>query len=328
VWLSFRVGAKLFDLRVALAGASLLIVSPHFVWTCATLLSQPTLCLALLLGMLLVLNENDRPRTRNLLLAGFVFGFGILARPLPGALFALVAAASGYQEVHRRLGIFQNGQGEIVNSIFGGLLRENFWLLAWPFGLLLLPWCRPARAPVLYWGMLGAELAYRVVAPKTVVSVTGPTYLTEVVPLLTLGAADALQRIGGMIPAARVRPSVVAVAASVVGATMFVPIQAGALAVGSATRQVVFDELEKSGAERALIFSNAIVNPRSLVTWAYFPQNPSPHLDDPWIFVRIPREADPRPRMLDFWRRRFPDRRAFIFAIGKDGPMFKELNGP
>jgi hypothetical protein len=372
VWLAYRVGVKLFDLRVAIAGASLLVVSPHFVWTCATLLSQPTLCLALLLGMLLVLNDADRPRNRTVLLAGFVFGFGVLVRPLPGALFAVVAAGqlaldarrrgdgwgrvalrialfgagsvpwlaafaavnyaqsgspftSGYQEVHRRLGILQNGKGEIVNSIFGSSLRENFWLLAWPFGLLLLPWCRPTRSPALFWGMLGAELVYRVVAPKTVVSVTGPIYLTEVVPLLTLAAANALQRLGTFFASARVRPSIVAVAATLVGATMFVPVQLSAVAVGAATRQVVYDELEKSGAERALIFANAAVYPESAVTWAYFPDNPSPRLDERWLFVRVPVVSDPRSSMLDFWRRRFPDRRAFVFAVGKAGPVFKEL---
>lgn len=372
VWLAYRVGAKLFDLRVAIAGASLLVVSPHFVWTGATLLSQPTLCLALLLGMLVVLNDADQPRNRTVLLAGFVFGFGVQVRPLPGALFAVVAAGqlaldarkrgdswarvalriglfgagsvpwlaafaavnyaqsgspftSGYQEVHPRLGILRHGKGEIVNSIFGSLLRENFWLLAWPFGLLLLPWCRPARAPALFWGMLGAELVYRAVAPKTVVSVTGPIYLTEVVPLLTLAAANALQRIGAFLSNAPVRPSVVAVAATLVGATTFVPIQLAAAAVGAATRQVVYDELAKSGAERALIFANATVYPESAVTWAYYPENPSPHLDDPWLFVRVPVMSDPRPRMIDFWRRRFPDRRAFVFLVGQAGPQFKEF---
>jgi hypothetical protein len=374
VWLTYRVGAKLFDLRVAIAGASLLLVSPHFVWTCATLLSQPTLCLALLLGMWLVLNDADQPRARSLLLAGFVFGFGILVRPLPGGLFAVVAAAqlavdarkrgdgwsrvvlrlalfaaaalpwlgvfaavnhaqsgspftSGYQEVHANLKLLQNGKGEIVQSIFGSLMRENFWLLTWPFALALLPWCRPKRAPVLFWGMLGAQIVYRVVAPKTVVSVTGPIYLTEVVPLLTLAVADALRRIGEALPRVRVRPSVVALAATLVGSTMFEPLQLEAIAVGAATRNVVYDELDKSGAEKALIFTNAVVYPQSYATWANYPDNPSPGFDDRWLFVRVPVVNDPRPPMLEFWHRRFPDRRAFVFAVGKEAPVFREL-GP
>lgn len=373
VWLAYRVGEKLFDRRVAIAGVSLLAVSPHFVWTCATLLSQPTLCLALLLGMSLVLKDAAEPGARSALFAGFAFGFGVIVRPLPGALFAVVAAGqlaldahkrgagwgkvagklglfaagavpwlalfagvnyaqsgspftSGYQEFHTNLRILQNGKGEILSSVFGSLLRENFWLLAWPFALVLLPWCRPKRAPVLFWGLLGAQIVYRIVAPKTVVSVTGPIYLTEVVPLLTLAAADALRRIGQSLSGARVRPSVVALAASVVGATMFVPLQLEAVAVGAATRNVVYDELEKSGADRALIFTNAVVYPGSAVTWANYPDNPSPRFDERWLFVRVPLLPDPRPTMIELWRRQFPERRAFVFAVSKDGPIFRELN--
>lgn len=372
VWLTAKLGARLFDRRVGIAGALLLVVSPHFVWTCATLLSQPTLCLALLGGMLLVLREADAPSVRTVMLAGFVFGFGVLVRPLPGALFALVAAAqlaadarrrggawsagasrlalfaaaavpwllvfaavnhaqsgsaftSGYQEAHKNLRLLQNGSGEIVNSVFGNSMRENFWLLAWPFALALVPYCRPKRAPVLFWGMLGAQLVYRVVAPKTVVSVTGPIYFTETVPLLTMAVASALERLGTFFAAARVRPVTVALAATIAGATMFIPLQLEALAVGAATRNVVYEELEKSGAERALVFANAVADPRMAATWAYFPDNPSPRFDDRWLFARVPVAADPRPKMIAFWQRRFPDRRAFVFAVDKHGPVFHEL---
>jgi hypothetical protein len=295
--------------------------------------------------MLLVLNDADRPTLRNLLLAGFVFGFGVLVRPLPGALFGLVAAAqlaldgrkrgdswgrcalrlalfgaaaapwfavfaavnyaqsgspftSGYQEAHKSLRILQNRRGEIVNSVFGGLLRENFWVLAWPFGLVLLPWCRPPRARPLFWGVLGSQIVYRIVAPKTVVSVTGPIYLTETVPLLTLAAADALSRLGAQFATARVRPSVVAMAATLVGAATFVPIQLGAIGVGAATRNVVFDLLEETKAEQGLVFAKALVWPESAVSWAYFPDNPSPRFDDRWLFVRIPDVPDPRSAMI------------------------------
>jgi hypothetical protein len=68
-----------------------------------------------------------------------------------------------------------------------------------------------------------------------------------------------------------------------------------------------------------------MVRPDSAVSWAYFPDNPSPRFDDRWLFVRIPNEPDPRPRMIDFWRTHFPERRAFVFAVSKTGPMFQEL---
>jgi hypothetical protein len=175
--------------------------------------------------------------------------------------------------------------------------------------------------------MLGAQIVYRVIAPKTVVSVTGPIYLTEVVPLLTLAVADAFRRMGEALPRARARPSVVALAATLVGSMMFEPLQLEAIAVGAATRNVVYDELEKSGADKALIFTNAVVYPQSYATWANYPDNPSPGFDDRWLFVRVPVVNDPRPPMIELWRRRFPDRRAFVFAVGKESPVLREL-GP
>jgi Dolichyl-phosphate-mannose-protein mannosyltransferase len=369
VWLAYRVGRRLFEERIALIGASLLLLSPQFVWTCGTLLSQPTLCVVMLTGMLLLLRGGEDARWRVTLLTGCVFGFAFLVRPLPGGLFALVAGVqvlldardmrarlgrlivfgagalpwllaflavnyaqsgsmftSGYQEFHGGLKVLYNDKGQVVNSVVGALLRENFWLLGWSFGLLLLIWCRPRRQ-WLYWGMLGAELLYRVIAPKTVVSTTGPIYLAEVVPLLTLGVADGLARLGRSLPQLRVRPSVVALSATLIAACMFVPLPLMAAATGASTRHVVRDELHKAGAERALIFTNSAVYPESSITWAYFPDNPSPALDDDFLFVRVPQTKDARQRMIEFWRRRFPDRRAFVFAWSWKGPHFNEL-GP
>lgn len=361
VFLVFRVGRKLFEPRVALLGALLLVLSPHFVWTCGTLLSQPTLSAVMLAGMLLVLRAEEDPRWRWPLLAGCAFGFAVLVRPLPGGLFAVVGAlavarvrltrllafgagvlpwllvflavnhaqsgsmfTSGYQEFHSDLRLLYNARGEVVNSIVGGLLRENFWLLGWTFALPLLVLCRPRRQ-WLYWGMLGAELLYRVIAPKTVVASTGPIYLTEVVPLLILGVADGLVRLGQLTPQLRVRPSELALSAILVGWCMFEPLPLLAVATGASTRHVVHDELLKAGAERALIFSDSALYPASAVSWAVFPDNPSPKLDDDFLFVRVPRSSDPRKQMLEFWRRRFPDRRAFVYAWTREGPHFEEL---
>lgn len=370
VWLTWRVGRRLFTERVALIGASLLVLSPHFVWTCGTLLAQPSSCLAMLAGTLCVLRASEDARLRWPLLAGAVFGYGILIRPLPGVLFALVAAlelarsarpwgqrfaalalfgaavvpslavmaavnyvqsgsafTSGYQQFHGELRLLQNDQGQVVNSLVGALLRENFWLLGWTCTLPLLTWCRPERQ-WLYWGLLGSELVYRVIAPKTVVSTTGPTYLTEIVPLALLGVVDALARLGRALPELRVRPSVIALSATLVGAGMFVPLPLWAAGTGAATRHVVKDELAKAKAERALIFCNATVFPADYVTWAYFPDNPSPSLDDDYVFARVPVSDDRDAKLLAFWRRTFPERRAFVFGWSKAGPLLKELSAP
>ncbi|HKU42122.1 MAG TPA: glycosyltransferase family 39 protein [Polyangiales bacterium] len=366
VWLTWRVGRHLFEQRVALIGASLLVLSPHFVWTCGTLLSQPTLCLALLAGLLCVLRAEQAAHWRWPLLAGAVFGWAVLVRPLPGGLFGGVAAlqlafgdkriaklalfgagaapslalflavnylqsgsmfTSGYQSYHSDLKLAINGKGEIVNSLVGALIRENFWLLGWTCTLPLLAWCQPRRR-WLYWGMLGSELVYRVIAPKTVVSTTGPIYLTEIVPLLVLGVTDALARLGRALPELRVRPSVVALSATLIGACMFVPLPLWAAGTGAATRHVIHDELAKAKADKALIFCNSAVYPDAAVTWAYFPDNPSPTLDDDYIFVRVPESEDRREKMFAFWKKTFPERRAFVYAWHKKGYIFNELTSP
>ncbi len=92
-FLTWRLGRKLLGPRRAIAAAALLAVSPHFVWTHATLLSQPTSCLLLMIA-LLGLHEWERTRgVKYAWLAGGALGFCFFARPLPGGLFALLAVA-------------------------------------------------------------------------------------------------------------------------------------------------------------------------------------------------------------------------------------------
>ena len=84
--------------------------------------------------------------------------------------------------------VFANAHSEIASSLFGALLRENFWLYGVPFSLLPVLLARPRRECWLLWGCLAAELASRVISPKTVVSTTGPIYMAEAIPFLTLAA--------------------------------------------------------------------------------------------------------------------------------------------
>jgi hypothetical protein len=166
-----------------------------------------------------------------------------------------------------------------------------------------------------------------VLSPKTVVASTGPIYLTEIVPLLTLAVADASARLGRVFAASRVRPSAVALSASITGACMFVPLQADVLYAGAQTRRVVYERLAASGADTALVFTNTLAAAGPATTWAYFPDNPSPQLSDRWLFARVPASADAQTRMVEFWRRRFPERRAFAFVVNREGgSRFDELS--
>lgn len=181
----------------------------------------------------------------------------------------------------------------------------------------------------LYGSLAAAELAYRVLAPKTVVSSTGPIYLTEIVPLLALAVADACLRLGRVFAGARVRPSALVLSASIAGACMFLPLQGEALYRGGQTRRVVYDRLAASGADTALVFTNTLAGSGPATTWAYYPDNPSPQLNDRWLFARVPATGDAPARMLEFWRRRFPERRAFLFVVNREGDArFDELRAP
>jgi hypothetical protein len=382
--LTYAIGKRVFGGRRALLGAGLLLVSPHFVWTCATLLSQPTSCLLMLAATLALLIADERRRLRWALLAGAAYGCGVLVRPLPGALFAFAAGCcvlyrcvtlprsergrallgvlgfaacvalgvllqltinrvqtgawltSGYSEVHGQTQLFQDQNapegdpGRIARSLFGALLRENFWLLGAACGLLLVAFARPRRYAGLFWGLIAAELAYRVIQPKTVVSTTGPVYVMEIVPLLLLAAGDGLVRLSRAFSALETRttwhgPATLLSAGLIASAAMFLPVTLQAVRRSVDERQLIFRQLERVHAERALVFADAIVYPQSGYSWAYYPDYPSPRLDDDIVFVRVP-QADSLRAIHAFWQRRFPDRRAFLFVWDARGePLFREI---
>ena len=372
--LCYALGKRWFGAGQALAACALLVVSPHFVWTAGTLLSQTTAGFFLLLGCYGALRAQESQRVHVAALAGLAFGFGVLVRPLPGALFAalgcvwalswlrdapagarsgaLVRAltlcataalggvavlavnyaqtggvfSSGYREVHGHMAIMSNQDAQLAHSVLGAALRESFWLLGVPGCLLPVLLARPVRAAWLFWGPFAAQLAYRMLYPKTVVASTGPIYITELVPFVMLAVVSGVQRVRCALPAWQLRAAPVCVAVVLTAACMFVPVQWRTLRRAVEVRSLVFRMLEQSHAERALVFSDALVFPSSGHSWAYFPDNPSPDLDDPVIFVRMPR-ANVLLNIQNFWQRRFPDRRAFAYSWSKQGePMFRELS--
>jgi hypothetical protein len=91
--LTFALGAKLLDRGAALLAALLVAISPQVLVSGATWLSQPAsaACLAAALPCLIAWDRGRR--TGLLAAAGALLGYGIVVRPLPHALFALVALA-------------------------------------------------------------------------------------------------------------------------------------------------------------------------------------------------------------------------------------------
>jgi len=113
-----------------------------------------------------------------------------------------------------------------------------------------------------------------------------------------------------------------------VAATAFLPVQLRDLHRSGSTWQTAHRLLDEAGAERVLVFADAMVDVGSAASWAYYPPNPSPDLDDPRIFVRIPSGQGAADRALDFWRRRFPDRSAWVFVWAEGQPVLKRLESP
>ncbi|HTU61224.1 MAG TPA: glycosyltransferase family 39 protein, partial [Polyangiales bacterium] len=367
--LTFALGRRWFGAGRAQLGAALLVLSPHFVGTAGTLLSQPTSCLMLLLGLWLLVRAEESGGVLALL-AALAFGFGVLVRPLPGGLFALVAVAwalfaaaraeraergpaiaraawltlgaalggcavlavnyvqtgdaltSGYHQAHGSVRVFENKHADLASSLFGALLRENIWLLGVPGCLIPVLFARPQRMAALYWGMLAAELSYRLISPKTVVASTGPVYLTEVVPLLLLGVVDGLGRARERVrfdgAALRSAAPQLTAAALAVACCMFWPVQWRTLRRSVDARTMLPRALESAGAQRALVFADALVYPASQHSWAYFPDNPSPDLSDDVLYVRVPKRDIAR-NARELWQRRFADRRAFLLSWNARG---------
>jgi hypothetical protein len=90
---AYLVGRRLFgDTRAAL-GAMLLALSPHFILTHATRVSQTSsgLCLMLaLLGATRLLGRGDRGGLAVAAGTGLALGLGFFVRPMPGALFIVL----------------------------------------------------------------------------------------------------------------------------------------------------------------------------------------------------------------------------------------------
>lgn len=367
--LTWFVGARLLGRSAATLAVALLALSPQFVMTGATLLSQPTSTFVMMLGLLLTLRFEDAPTPLRAALAAGVWSFGILVRPFPGILFFAVVSGFFLWRLFRGrvvtggrrvaclaaagipallvAGVFlavnrlQAGdvlttgyhlpgaglpipapKGPLIGmAVVGNVLRQGIWLFGWPISYLFVPFARGRRSLALLWGLLAAILAYRLLVPKTFVSATGPTYLMEATPLLALATAAGVLRVREWLgrhelPRLRAAVAPALVAFTAVSLTMFVPVQVRNLRAASEAVRLPVTLIEAMPeADGDLVFANWLV-PGVGTSWHLFPPPPSPTLDDPVIFVRIPPGPDRATLMQDLWRRRFPERRPWVYDPG------------
>jgi hypothetical protein len=381
VLLTYAVGRRLIGERPAALASVLLVMSPQFVWTHATQLSQPTSAVCMLLAMLGLLRLAESGGRSWAVLAGVGLGFGILARPAPGVLFviaafvayaadtklfasreqlgrrvaelALISAGvaagvlgvllvnyaqsgdpwtSGYHTLHGGTGALAKEPGLIASSVASALLRQNFWLYGWPLSLLFVPFARFARGAWLCWGMICAEIAYRVLVPKTVVATTGSVYTLEIVPLLCIATVAGMVRVVSLLERAQVERertrrliAALVLSATMVALVLFVPVQLRSIQRAVLARVLAYELLRTAHVERALVFSDLLVLPNSGISWAFGAPNAAPALDADLLFVRALPGHDGYERMLRLWQTRFADRRAVWLILTPGGLVLREL---
>lgn len=224
-----------------------------------------------------------------------------------------------YQLAHGQFIWFSHGPGHLSLSFFGALLRQNYWLFGWVLSFVFIPFARGNRRPLtLLWALVAADYAYRLILPKTVVATTGPIYVAEVVPLLALASASGMLRVREVLQKVAAfdgrRWLGAAVAACfITAALMFIPPQLRTVGRAAQAWQLPYAMLAKKNAGRALVFADGMTQPRLKYSWAYFPPNPSPKLNDEVIFVRPPRGGDPAGEAIRFWKSHFAARSAWLY---------------
>lgn len=380
--ITWMVGRVLFDKLTACIAVCLLLVSPQFVFTGATQLSQPTSMLCMMIGLYIMQELKQKGQAWRVVMAGVVWGFGVLVRPFPGGLYLLSAAAiyiiqtskeewvrlwrekvlnlllagvpvflvamlflwinrqqsgkalqTGYHTVHGGLGIFGSEPGQLSSSIVSAFLRQNFWLFGWPVSFCFVVFARGKSNLALFWSLIAATVMYRVIVPKTVVATTGPVYVAEIVPLLALGTASGMIHVKRRLERFglnRAKESILSIVLSaiLIGTVMFIPVQLTSINRSSRSWLLPYRKLALEKPGKAIVFAEYMVKPDLGLTWAYYPPNPSPTLDDSIIFVRLPLGKNAVDRMTDFWQRRFPDRSAWTWVFSGNRATLTRLLQP
>ena len=231
---------------------------------------------------------------------------------------------SGYHSAHGELGMFENIDGELTNSVGGAIVRENAWLLGWPCSFVFLAFARVKTFPRLFWSLVLTGLVYRLMVPKTVVATTGPVYVTELVPWLCLASAAGASRVMALLSklelsAPRERVAAIIAAAFVIALVTFVPVQFRAIHRSASAREQVFQQIRDEGISRALIFGDLLVAPESGLSWAYGPPNPWPDLRDELLFLRVPAVPEGLDQAWTLWRSKFSDRPALLLVPAAQG---------
>ncbi len=128
VWCVYLIAREIGDSRRAVVAVALLAMSPHFVLTHATTLSQTTSTFVTLLAVLACMRASSRGSSGWAALAGIAMAYGVLVRPLPCGLFACVIGAGLIVGVHLRGD--RRASAKVAGIVFVTLLAAGLALLA------------------------------------------------------------------------------------------------------------------------------------------------------------------------------------------------------
>jgi hypothetical protein len=212
-------------------------------------------------------------------------------------------------------------------SVIGSLIRWDIWLFGWPLSFLFCWAARFSGPGGLMWGLVGAEMAYRLVSPKVGVGGAGPVYLYEAVPVLCVLSADGALRLARGLRGWRLSPrttAAVVLAGTIVSVSAFLPSRLMDLRRMGAAQNLVHALLRERGIHNALVFHQGVAPWWTRLSWAYYPPCNSPGLDDDVLFLMLPPDLPPAAA-LDFQRRRYPSRSAWFFGYADAGPFLRPL---
>ncbi len=363
--LTYQIGKLVFGERPALLATLFLCVSPQFVLTGATDLSQPASALCMLLGVLAILNLCERRQLHWAFIGGAAFGFGLLVRPLPGAPFVLLAGL--YVLWQRELALrtrvralalaalpvcvggatlflinqLQTGDpltsGYVAHSGGSGVDMRDTSIIAASIGgalvrqhFWLLGWAIGFLfVPFARGRRIG--LLWLMIAGSFLYRVIAPkTVLGSTGPIYMFEIVPLLVLFtvsGARELAARcqARDWILAGCLASVAIALFC---FAPVQIGNLKRSSdawLLSERVLEPHTPALVFANAMVQQERGDSWAYFPPAPHPDLSDPIVYVRRGQTAE---EMYAFWQRRFPARRAFVYGFLRNKAVLFEVKSP
>jgi hypothetical protein len=270
------------------------------------------------------------PRTRPWVAAALFCLIGVGSAALLGVYHLALSGdplTSGYHTFGRITGLSFTRGALVAPAPFPSLFelgstlaRLNFWLFGWPVSLAFLPFFQRSREGIaLLLAPVGVVLLFAVTTVPSI-NVVGPVHYAELIAPLVLLSASGIEQLSRWVrtrlDAGEGRVLALPIAATLCALILYIPLYAGSLSAMATLARTPYDLVESARLERAVVFVRSLgaldFPPWS---WAYFPRNPSPGLDDRVLYVRDLGE-ERNQQLMQF----MPDRAPYWMGV-RDGQL-------